>query len=89
MRETLQEMVALVTGGAFGLPAVRGGGTDLLPSGMTAQFEGSLVRHLDAAELRLAFRVVVRELFSEIRFNDEELAGRWKDTLTDLIETAQ
>ena len=40
-----------------GLSAVHGRGIDLLPSGVAAQFEGSLVRQLDGAELSRAFRV--------------------------------
>lgn len=70
-----------------GLPTVHGRGMGLLPSGVAAQFEGSLVRHLDIAELSRAFRVVVHGLLSEIRCVDEELAGRLQEALTRLIET--
>lgn len=70
-----------------GLPSVHGRGMGLLPGGVTAQFEGSLVRQLDTAELSRAFRVVVHGLLSEIRCVDEELAGRLQETLTRLIET--
>ena len=69
-----------------GLPAVHGRGMDLLPSGVAAQFEGSLVRQLDTAELSRAFRVVVGGLLREIRCVDEELAERLQETLTRLIE---
>src|SRR5580704_3493681 len=41
-----------------GLPAVHGRGMGLLPNGVAAQFEGSLVRQLDIDELSRAFRVV-------------------------------
>ena len=59
-----------------GLPAVHGHGMDLLPSGVAAQFEGALVRQLDAAELWRAFRVAIQGLLSEIRSIDPELAER-------------
>jgi hypothetical protein len=71
-----------------GLPAVHGRGMDLLPGEVAAQFEGSLVRQLDTAELARAFRVVVHGLLSEIRSVDEELAGRLQEALTELVETA-
>ncbi len=71
----------------YGLPAVHGRGIDLLPSEVAAQFEGSLVRQLDNAELSRAFRVVIRGLLSEIRSMDEELAGRLHEALTHLTET--
>lgn len=70
-----------------GLPAVHGRGVDTLPSGVVAQFEDSLVRQLETAELSRAFRVVVHGLLSEIRCVDEELAGRLREPLTSLIET--
>jgi hypothetical protein len=70
-----------------GLPAVHGRGIDLLPRGVAAQFEGSLVRQLDAAELARAFRVALQGLLSEIRSMDAELAGRLQGALTSLIET--
>jgi hypothetical protein len=59
-----------------GLPAANGRGIDQLPSGVTAQLEGSLVRQLDVVELLRAFRVVTDGLLSEIRSADPELAGR-------------
>ena len=70
-----------------GLPAVHGRGMDLLPSGVTAQFKGGLVRQLDIAELLRAFRVVVQGLLQEIRWADEELAGRLQEALTHLTDT--
>jgi hypothetical protein len=70
-----------------GLPAVHGRGMDLLPKEVTAQFESSLVRQLDAAELSRCFRVVIQGLLSEIRRLDEELAGRLQGALT--LLTAQ
>jgi hypothetical protein len=70
-----------------GLPAAHGRGIDHLPSGVTAQFEGSLVRQLDAVELLRAFRVVTDGLLSEIRSTDSELAGRLQEVLTHLTES--
>ena len=69
-----------------GLPAVHGRGVDQLPSAVAAQFEDSLVRRLDAAELSRAFRVVVSGLLNEIRSADEELAGRLEEPLRHLSE---
>jgi hypothetical protein len=69
------------------LPAVQGRGFDLLPSAVAAQFEGSLVRQLDGAELSRAFRAAVHGLLSEIRCVDEELAEKLQGALIDLIET--
>jgi hypothetical protein len=70
-----------------GLPAVHGRGMDLLPGAVAAQFEGSLVRQLDTAELSRAFRVAIQGLLNEIRSTDEELAGRLQEALTGRIET--
>jgi len=69
-----------------GLPAVHGRGIDLLPGGVAAQFEGSLVRTLDTSELARAFRVAVYGLLSEIRSIDEDLAGRLQEALTSLVD---
>ena len=68
-----------------GLPAVHGRGMDLLPKEVAAQFEGSLVRQLDAAELSRCFRVAMDGLLSEIRCADEELAGRLQAALALLV----
>jgi hypothetical protein len=65
-----------------GLPAVHGRGMDLLPKEVTGQFESSLVRDLDAAELSRCLRVAMDGLLSEIRSADEELAGRLQEALT-------
>ncbi len=69
------------------LPSDHGRGMDLLPTEVVADFEGSLVRHLDAAELSRSFRVVMHGLLGEIRCVDEELAGRLQNALTLLIDT--
>ena len=71
-----------------GLPAVHGRGMDQLPHSVAAQFEGSLVRQLDTAELSRAFRVAMLGFLNEIRCTDEELAGRLQDALTAMTETA-
>jgi hypothetical protein len=54
---------------------------------VAAQFEGSLVRQLDGAELSPAFRAAIHGLLSDIRCVDEELAGQLQGALIDLIET--
>ena len=69
-----------------GLPASHGRGMDLLPGEVTAQFEGALVRQLDAAELSRALRVAIHGLVDEIRSVDEELAGRLQGALMSLTE---
>ena len=71
-----------------GLPAVHGRGMDLLPSGVVAQFDESLVRQLDAAELSRAFRIVIHGLLSEIQSLDQELTGRLRGALTHLTEAS-
>ena len=69
-----------------GLPSDHGRGADQLPGGLLAQFEGSLVRQLNAAELRRAFRVVVPMLLNEIRIVDSGLAARLEEPLSSLAE---
>ncbi len=69
-----------------GLPAIHGRGRDQLPGNVTAPFEGSLVRNLDAAELLRAFRLVVDGFLGEIQNIDQDLAERLQQTLTRLKE---
>jgi hypothetical protein len=71
-----------------GLPAVHGRGMDSLPGEVTAQFEGALVRHLDAAELSRAFGFAVHGLIGEIQSVDPDLAERLHEALTSLLESA-
>ena len=70
-----------------GLPGVHARGVDQLPSGLTAQFESSLVRQLDTAELSRAFQAVMDRLLEEIRCVDTELAARLQETLTNLARS--
>jgi hypothetical protein len=63
------------------LPAVHGRGMDLLPGKVTAPFEETLVRHLDASELSRAFRAVTRLILDEIQSVDRELAERLQPAL--------
>jgi hypothetical protein len=69
-----------------GLPAVYGRGLALLPSAVTAQFEGSLIRQLDISELSRAFQVLVHGLLDEIRCVDAALAERLREALVSLSE---
>jgi hypothetical protein len=71
-----------------GLPAAHGRGVDQLPSGVTAQLEGSLVRELDVVELVRAFRVATDGLLREIRSADSELAGRLQEALMHLTKSS-
>jgi hypothetical protein len=70
-----------------GLPAVHGRGLDLLPSGVTAPFESSLVHEFHRDELSRAFRFVVQGFLTEIRNADAELARRLETALTDMTES--
>jgi hypothetical protein len=54
---------------------------DLLPTHVLAQFEGSLVRQLEATELSRCFKAAMDGLLSEIRSANEELAGRLQEAL--------
>jgi hypothetical protein len=72
-----------------GLPAAHGRGIDQLPSSVTAQLEGSLVRQLDVVELLRAFRIVTNGLLSEIRSADSELSARLQNALRHLTEIPQ
>jgi hypothetical protein len=70
-----------------GLPAVYGRGMDLLPSEVISQFDGTLIQHLDAAELSRVFRLVIHGLLDEIRCVDTQLAERLEGPLTLLTKT--
>ena len=72
-----------------GLAADHGRGVDLLPKEVASQFEGSLVRQLDAVELARCFRTAMDGLLGEIRCADEALAGRLQAALSLLIDTAE
>ncbi len=72
----------------FGLPSVHGRGMDLLPRAVATQFEDSLVRRLDVAELLRAFGAVTHGLLDEIRYVDVTLAGRLHEALNHLVETS-
>jgi hypothetical protein len=58
------------------LPAIEGRGIDRLPPDATTPIAGALVRSLDEAELRRAFRVANDALVHEIGQADAELASR-------------
>jgi len=70
------------------LPTAHGRGIDLLPVGVAAQFEDSLVRQLSPAELSRSFQAAVRGLLHEIRSTDAELEARLTPALTQMAETA-
>jgi len=72
----------------LGLPAVHARGADLLPSEITAQFERSLVKRLDLAELKRAFGVALLALMNEIQASDERLAEKQTPAITMLRESS-
>ena len=67
-----------------GVPAVRGRGMDSLPTEVSAPIAASLVRSLDAAELRRAFASVCELLLVEIGAVDADLARRLSGTIREL-----
>ena len=69
-----------------GFPPVHGRGIDQLPRAVTAPFEGSLVRSLDASELARAFQAAVSGLLNEVQHADERLAERLQGPLAALSE---
>jgi hypothetical protein len=69
-----------------GLPTAHGRGCDQVPEEVTARFENSLVRQLDAAELSRAFRIVLSGLLNEIERVDAELARRLEEPLRRLCD---
>ena len=66
------------------LTADQGRGMDRLPRDETAPLEAALVRALDAAELRRAFRAATDGLLAEIQHLDPELAERLKPPFLEL-----
>jgi Nucleotidyltransferase domain len=67
-----------------GLPAVQGRGFDKLPEGVKTAFEGALVRSLEIAELRRAFRAATDRLLNEVRHAAPDLAAKLEDLLNEL-----
>lgn len=64
-----------------GVPHSQGRGLHLLPSTTTSAVEGTLVRSLEPAELRRAFRAGVDVLLAELGYVDADLAVRLAGTL--------
>ena len=69
-----------------GLPAIHGRGFHLLPTGVLAQFEPSLVRELASAELLRAFRSTTEAFLREVKHANAELGQRLQATLMELTE---
>jgi hypothetical protein len=67
-----------------GVPAVQGRGMDLLPPEVSAPMTDALVRTLDDAELRRAFRSACVLLLGEVQAADAELARRLSATILEL-----
>jgi hypothetical protein len=73
----------------LGLPAAHARGADALTEPVAAQWEGSLVRGLESAELSRAYRAACEALLAEIRANDEALALRLEGAFVELISYDQ
>jgi hypothetical protein len=69
-----------------GLPAADGRGVDRLPPEAVAGLDAGLVRALDAAELRRAFRAVCAALVAEIRRPDRGLSAQLAEVVASLAE---
>lgn len=72
----------------YGVPHSQGRGLHLLPSVTTSAVEATLVRSLEVAELRRAFRASVDVLLAEAEFVDAELAVRLTGPLRGLTASA-
>jgi hypothetical protein len=68
------------------LPVIEGRGIDRLPRDVTAPIGGALVRSLEEAELRRAFRIANDALVHEIRLADPELASRLAEPVSELAD---
>lgn len=66
------------------LPATQGRGVDRLPAAVTRPIEATLVRTLEVAELRRAFRAATAALLAEVAVADMVLAERLTGPLRDL-----
>jgi hypothetical protein len=67
-----------------GLPTRYAKGADRLPAEVTEPLEATLIRSLDAAELRRVLGAAVDALAQELERTDPELAARLEPTLRDL-----
>jgi hypothetical protein len=72
-----------------GLPAFQGRSFDRLPTEVLRRFEPALVRSLDEAELRRAFREVIMALLEEVGRGDGELAASLDAPLRALTEVVR
>ena len=66
----------------LGEPAEYARGIDRLPAEVTAPYEQTLVRSLDATELRRALAAAVERFLAEVEETNSELAGRLRPLLT-------
>jgi len=71
---------------SHGLSTVHTRGIDSLPDAVTARFESSLVRQLDASELARTFRAVLQQLSLEIRNTDVGIAAKLEIALAELAD---
>ena len=71
----------------LGYPTAYAKGADLLPVELAAPLESTLVRSLDAAELRRALAAAAAALTAELERSDSALAGRLGPMLSELVES--
>ena len=71
-----------------GLPAHEGRGVDDLPAGLRHSLAETLVRELDARELRRAFTAAVGTLLAEAQQVDPNREQRLRKTVWELVHTA-
>ena len=72
----------------LGYPTAYAKGADLLPVELAAPLESTLVRSLDAAELRRALAAAAAALTAELERSDSALAGRLGPMLSELVESS-
>jgi len=71
-----------------GLPAHEGRGVDDLPAGLRQSLAETLVRKLDGRELRRAFTASIGVLLEEAQRVDPDREQRLRETVMELVHTA-
>jgi predicted nucleotidyltransferase len=80
----LRENVLALACARLGYPTRFARGVDLLPSELTAPWEGTLVRSTDEAELRRALRAAAMAFAEELERADPDLAAKLQPMLAEL-----
>jgi hypothetical protein len=71
----------------YGVSPNQGRGIDKVPREITGAFTGALVRSLDNAELKRAYRSCGEVFIDELNYVDSELASRLEEPLRELTKT--